>query len=364
MQVPEGVDETYWLLNAGLALYGAGDFFEAHELWERAWGGEVGRRKLALQALIQTAAGLHKHREGEVRGTAKLLAKAKEKLDELLEGGASVCGLDLVAFAAEVTRGLAAADALARGEPAVLSPPPLPPAASPSGVLYLHGFASGPSSAKARQMVPALEAEGYAVAVPDLNEGDFEGLTVTRALARAKRHLWDHTLIIGSSFGGYLGALLASRDERVKALVLMAPAFDFAPRLLARHGAAALEAWRAEGAIEVAHHALGRPARIGYQLYEDALRHPDRPPLRVPAYILQGQRDDVVSPALVAEVARSAPPGLVQFDLVDDSHGLVANGPRALAAARRLMEAAGIAPASPPVDLEAARRAARALAED
>jgi len=46
-------------------------------------------------------------------------------------------------------------------------------------ILYLHGFASGPSSSKARYFRGRLEAAGAHVEVPDLAAGDFEHLTLS-----------------------------------------------------------------------------------------------------------------------------------------------------------------------------------------
>ena len=46
-------------------------------------------------------------------------------------------------------------------------------------VVYLHGFASGPGSKKARYFSERLAECGVSLEVPDLAEGDFENLTVT-----------------------------------------------------------------------------------------------------------------------------------------------------------------------------------------
>ncbi|MGD0498707.1 MAG: YqiA/YcfP family alpha/beta fold hydrolase [Bryobacteraceae bacterium] len=46
-------------------------------------------------------------------------------------------------------------------------------------IVYLHGFASGPSSRKARYFRERLEAAGASVGVPDLAEGGFDRLTTT-----------------------------------------------------------------------------------------------------------------------------------------------------------------------------------------
>ncbi len=344
---PPDDDELYELLNLGLALYRAGEPYEAHEAWEYAWKGEVGRTKLTLQAIIQMAAGLYKHGVGVPGGTCKLLAKALAKVAELQAGGSSWCGIDLVQLRAGLTAALAEADAVYQGRGATVSQPDLPEASSPDGILYLHGFASSPGSKKAVAIVEPLRAQGYAMHVPDQNEGDFQGLTISRAVALAKRHMFDRTLIIGSSFGGYVASLLAAKDERVKGLVLMAPAFDFASTLR-RNGEKELARWRREGSVEVDHFATGEPAQIGYELFADAERQPPFPPIRVPTYILHGERDDTVPCERSRRVA-GANPDSVELDVVDDEHGLVDSAPRALQAAERAMARIGLRKALPAV---------------
>jgi pimeloyl-ACP methyl ester carboxylesterase len=247
--------DVYALLNQGLALYHADKPFEAHEIWEYAWGVETGRNKLTLQALIQVAAALYKHQVGEPRGTAKLLAKAKAKIEEVQSGASAWLGIDLVRLSSDVGRAFEEADHLASGRGSELSRPHLPRVLGRDGILYLHGFASGPSSAKASMLVPPLASRGYHVAVPDQNEGDFAHLTISRAMALAKRHLRERTLIIGSSLGGYVAALMALKDERIKGMVLMAPAFAIAERFSSRYGEERVQEWRERGSIAVEHYA-------------------------------------------------------------------------------------------------------------
>ena len=46
-------------------------------------------------------------------------------------------------------------------------------------VIYLHGFASGPNSRKARLFREKFTVAGQSIRVPDLAQGDFAGLTLT-----------------------------------------------------------------------------------------------------------------------------------------------------------------------------------------
>lgn len=190
-------------------------------------------------------------------------------------------------------------------------------------ILYLHGFASGPSSRKGSYFARQFAQIGANVHQPDLNEGDFTGMTLTRQVSTAARlvHEIRPELVIGSSMGGYVAAICASIEPKlVPAVMLMAPAFGFARRWSEHIGKAKLEEWRARGAMDVYHHGEGRMARIGYQLYEDALWFADMPDVKQPTLIFHGTRDDIVSPQVSVELAWGRPN--VQLELLDSDHGL------------------------------------------
>ena len=189
--------------------------------------------------------------------------------------------------------------------------------------VYLHGFASGPGSTKARVFRERMAAAGCEISVPTLDEGDFTGLTITRQLAVARREVeWASgpVRLIGSSMGGYLAALVAARDPRVEALVLMAPAFDIQAGWRARYGEAKLAEWRRLGARPTFHYAHGTERPIGYGLYEDMGRHDPRPRISVPALVFIGRRDDVVDPAAVEAWARANPTARLVW--LDSGHEL------------------------------------------
>ena len=161
-------------------------------------------------------------------------------------------------------------------------------------VVYLHGFASGPASTKARFFREFLEKAGARVDVPDLAAGDFEHLTLSSQLAVIAGAAGDPVALIGSSMGGYLAALYAARHSEVERLVLLAPAFGFARRWAAYLGAAVVEQWRRNGTMDVFHYADNRSRRLGYQLMADAERYEDYPDFKQPALIFHGAHDDVV----------------------------------------------------------------------
>lgn len=183
-------------------------------------------------------------------------------------------------------------------------------------VVYLHGFASGPGSSKARFFAGRLRAAGHEVEIPDLARGDFERLTITGQLEEvARAAAGEPCLLMGSSMGGYLAALYAARHPEVAAVILMAPAFGFARRWAESLGSEKLAEWRRTGWLEVFHYAEQAPRRLSYALLEDGASYEDYPDVRQPALVFHGRRDPVVPAAYSEEFATLHPNvSLVVFD--------------------------------------------------
>lgn len=194
-------------------------------------------------------------------------------------------------------------------------------------VLYLHGFASGPSSSKARIFSEHFQALGLEVAVPALDGGDFRGMTLTSQLQIIEKTAASRPcVLIGSSLGGYLAALYAARHPEVDRIILMAPAFGFARRWGSSLGLDALDHWQRTGARSMLHHDLGREAEIGWTLMEDAALYEEMPAVSKPVLILHGVHDDVVPVSISREFAANRPNvTLIEYpsdhqllDVVDD----------------------------------------------
>jgi uncharacterized protein len=189
-------------------------------------------------------------------------------------------------------------------------------------VVYLHGFASGPSSTKARFFRERLERNGTRVDVPDLAAGDFEHLTITGQFAVVESAAAGEAVsIMGSSMGGYLAALYAARHPEVTRVVLLAPAFAFAHRWREYLGAAQVENWRRNGAMDVFHYGENRNCRLSYRLLEDAAHYEDFPDFRQPTLIFHGSRDDVVPPQYSRDFA--ARHGNVRLEILESGHELL-----------------------------------------
>ena len=189
-------------------------------------------------------------------------------------------------------------------------------------VIYLHGFASGPLSSKARRFQDALTAAGAMVTIPDLAAGDFAHLTITAQLRVLERAAGNRAVsLIGSSMGGYLAALYAARHAEVERLVLLAPAFAFARRWRERLGQSEMDRWHAADALEVFHYGEDRTRMLRYGLMEDAALYEEFPEVRQPALIFHGRADDIVPAAYSEQFAAGRTN--VRLNVVESGHDLL-----------------------------------------
>jgi hypothetical protein len=196
-------------------------------------------------------------------------------------------------------------------------------------ILYLHGFASGPQSTKGVAFEKHFAARGIAIERMNLRVPSFEHLRLSAMIDTVRAAIADSEIIIGSSLGGLTAARVAERDPRVRALVLMAPAFQLVARWREQLGAE-WDAWRARGWREVADYTTGAMSKVDFGFVEDVeavdVGYPD---VRVPTLILHGTGDDVVP----IERSRTFAAGKPWVRLVElaDGHELVNSLPTLLA---------------------------------
>ena len=161
-------------------------------------------------------------------------------------------------------------------------------------IVYLHGFASGPGSGKAQFFRGRFAERGVPFEIPQLDEGDFENMTVSTMLRVIDRAVHgDRVIMMGSSLGGYLAALYAARHANVERLVLLAPAFEFPKRWRERYGEQ-LAAWKREGSLPFFHYSFKGERPLAYGFVEDAAKYEDDPDFAQPALVLHGINDPVV----------------------------------------------------------------------
>jgi hypothetical protein len=191
-----------------------------------------------------------------------------------------------------------------------------------SRIVYLHGFASGPTSKKAQFFRQRFAQLGIGMDIPDLANGHFERLTITGQLGvieRASRG--EPVTLIGSSMGGYLATLFAARHAEVEKLVLMAPAFCFSRRWPETLGEATMQEWERTGVLKVFHYSQGRTVELGYQLIEDGRQYEDYPELQQPTLVFHGKNDTVVPADLSVEFAQRHPQA--RLHLMESDHELL-----------------------------------------
>lgn len=196
-------------------------------------------------------------------------------------------------------------------------------------ILYLHGFASGPQSKKGVEFDSYFSARGHAVQRLNLRVPSFEHLRLTAMIDTVRAAIEGPVVLIGSSLGGLTAARVAERDDRVRACVLLAPAFQLVARWKQQLGAE-WDEWRARGTREVADYTTGGMSPIDFGFVEDVERvdigYPD---VRVPTLVMHGLRDEVVPVDRARTFAAGNPH--VRFIELDDGHELVASLPLLLA---------------------------------
>ena len=197
---------------------------------------------------------------------------------------------------------------------------------------YIHGFASGPQSRKGTFMREQFELRGHAFEQPDLNQPSFAELTFTGALGAIDEMVAEHPrerwCFIGSSMGGYLSALWASKNpEKVERLVLLCPAFDLVDRWLRSLGEDDAAAWERLGGREFADGA-GRSVDLHWEFIEDSRRWPSRPVTPCPTRIVHGRADVTVPIETSREYA--AAHEHIELIEIDDDHQMIASAERVL----------------------------------
>lgn len=197
-------------------------------------------------------------------------------------------------------------------------------------ILYLHGFASGPQSKKGVEFDHYFTARGHEVQRLNLRMPSFEHLRLSAMIETVQAAIDGPIVLIGSSLGGLTAARVAERDDRVRACVLLAPAFQLVTRWKQQLGPAEWDAWRARGTREVDDYTTGGKSSVDFGFVEDVQRvdvgYPD---VRVPTLVMHGLRDDVV-PVDRARTFATGKPNVRLIEL-DDGHELVASLPRLLA---------------------------------
>lgn len=206
--------------------------------------------------------------------------------------------------------------------------------------LYLHGFASGPGSAKGVALAQHYARRGVQLERLDVRVPSLERLRISAMIETVRAAIGaeaERVVLFGSSLGGLVAAEVAAREPRVAALVLLAPAFELVPRWRQRLGEDGWRRWQDSGWLETLDHTTGQPTHVDFGFIADAQAQlaGDGPDVRVPTLILHGRGDDTVDVAV--SHAFAAGRRHVRLIEVADGHTLVASLPRIIDEADRFL---------------------------
>ncbi|NJL96081.1 MAG: alpha/beta fold hydrolase [Anaerolineae bacterium] len=196
--------------------------------------------------------------------------------------------------------------------------------------IYLHGFSSSPSSAKARYFAKKLAAYGIELLAPDLNTPSFTHLTMTAMVEKTRETVASvapqSVILIGSSLGAAVGINFMHRHmqaeaQQVERLLLLAPAFDFSGNRQRQLGPEGMQNWQKDGWWTVPHYGTGQPEAVHYGLFEDLQQYdPYAVALEVSTTIIHGEQDQAVD--YRQSVRFAANNENVILHLVDADHSL------------------------------------------
>ncbi|HEY9775028.1 MAG TPA: YqiA/YcfP family alpha/beta fold hydrolase [Planktothrix sp.] len=191
-------------------------------------------------------------------------------------------------------------------------------------VLFLHGFAAGPTATKCEFMRERLESEGCLVDVPDLNGDSFEHMTITSQLQIIDRSLAQidaakHLILMGSGMGAVLATIKSQQLDRLRGLVLLSPGFGIVRRWTKLLGPEMLNDWRTTRTMDVHHYQVEQELPLSYDFFEDAQRYQtDDLKVECPTLVLHGRHDDVIPSEESKRFAKQNPKS-AELHVMDDS---------------------------------------------
>lgn len=187
--------------------------------------------------------------------------------------------------------------------------------------IYLHGFASSPDSGKAQFYKNKFMESDIAIHIPDLNDGDFKSLTLTRQLNQVQQIIESCSkpiVLIGSSMGGLTSYILAETNTRVIKIISLAPAFRMSKLWVDSITDEQLNNWQTDGYQNIFHYAYNKDVQLNYRFYTDLFVHDDHNFKRhIPNLIFHGRNDTVV-PIGLSEQYKQINPNTTLVNLDDD----------------------------------------------
>ncbi len=190
--------------------------------------------------------------------------------------------------------------------------------------IYLHGFASSPWSNKAIYLRDRFAEVNIKLNVLDLNQDDFFHLTLSRQIHQVESEIKNQStpiILIGSSFGGLTSTFLAERNLNIKAIILLAPAFNFLSHLRQNFGEEKLQKWQERGNYWIYHYGEKNYSLLSYNFITDLMKYQEQKLQRtLPTLIFHGIDDGTIPIQASREFAAKRP--WVELIELDSDHTL------------------------------------------
>ena len=189
--------------------------------------------------------------------------------------------------------------------PAILAEPSTP---TNLGVILCHGFLSDKQSRTNRRLTELLVPQGIATFRFDWygmgeSQEHFSNMSIKQGeeqLDAAFQLLQERGMkrlgLVGSSFGGFMAILSASKRPTLQALGLKCPVVDFPEVLRLEFGPEAMENWRSTDHIPNIV-GDGSPIPLHYAFYEECLTYNAYAALsriQVPTLVVHGDQDELI----------------------------------------------------------------------
>ncbi|MHB1528393.1 MAG: alpha/beta hydrolase [Acidiferrobacteraceae bacterium] len=219
--------------------------------------------------------------------------------------------------------------------------------------IFLHGFRSHINGRKGCALADHAHERGRAWLAFDLRgHGGSDGALAALRLsafcadldAVLERLAPRPVLLAGSSLGGWLAALAAGRHPgQVRALLLVAPAFNFIQNYFGALPPDELDHWRSRGTRRFEDRYSGDSYLLDYEVIEDAARHDvfaGGMSLSCPIVVVHGDQDEAVPLAQSQRFIDEIAPAGEIVTVAGGDHRLATGVPQLLAATDRLWNAA------------------------
>lgn len=154
-----------------------------------------------------------------------------------------------------------------------------------SAVIMCHGFSTSKDSEVYKTLARLLLKKGIATLRFDFyghgeSAGRIEDITLTRAVKNleaaysfVRKRGFSRIGVLGSSFGGAVAIIFASREKGIKCMALKSPVCDYREFLRKYYGDRKINGWKKRGYILYYSVAQKLNLRINYSLFHDAAKY-------------------------------------------------------------------------------------------